>query len=398
MWWASLSRRRLSANSLAFDRLVARAWSRENRRVHPSWVTRSVHRFAAAARGARMTADSASARRARGWRMSLVATAAGVVLAGGSASAQDAATTTGMVRGVVRDQSSGEPLIGATVVATSPALQGTQAAISDDRGEYRLPGLPPGDYVLTGYYGDAQVARPSVRIQLGLVVTVNLDLPSTGGEVVTIEGRPPVVDQGSTKTGLVVNELDTRNLPTQRTFLDAARAAPGAQDDRYGIGFAGSTSPENLYLVDGMNTTGATFGLATTSLPNEFVRQIEVVTGGYGAELGRSTGGIVNVLTKAGGNQLHGSLFSTVTPGGLRTDRRFLPSDRSALTFPRAAGTDWDVGAEVGGPILPDRLWFHAGIMPSFSTTNVDRVISTQIDADGDAAPDSGAGGFAASE
>jgi hypothetical protein len=323
----------------------------------------------------------------------------GLIAAGASgASAQDAATTTGTVRGVVREAGSNEPLVGATVVATSPALQGTQAAIADERGEYRLPGLPPGDYVLTAYYGEAQVARPSVRIQLGQVLTVNMDVPSGGGEVVTIEGRPPVVDQGSTKTGLIITELDTRNLPTQRTFLDAARAAPGAQDDRYGISFSGSTSPENLYLIDGMNTTGATFGLATTALPNEFVRQIEVVTGGYGAELGRSTGGIVNVLTKAGGNEVHGSVFSTVTPGGLRTGRRFLPSDRSSLTFQRESATDWDAGAEVGGPIIPDRLWFHAGIMPSFSRTDVQRVISTQIDADGDGAPDSGAGGFAANE
>ena len=330
----------------------------------------------------------------------VVLVCAGVTLAGAPALAQDAATTTGMVRGVVRDAATGEPLIGVTVVATSPALQGVQAAITDERGEYRLPGLPPGDYALTGYYGDVQVARPGVRIQLGQLVTVNLKVGAAapGGEVITIEGRAPVVDQGSTKVGVVVSELDTRNLPTGRTFLDAARFAPGAEDDTYGISFSGSTSPENLYLIDGMNTTGVSFGLATTTLPNEFLEEIEAVTGGYGAELGRSTGGIINVLTKAGGNEVHGSAFSTITPGALRPDRRFLPSDRSALTFQRESGTAWDVGGEVGGPIIRDRLWFHAGLAPAFATENVRRIISSQVDADGDGAPDAGEGGFAENE
>ena len=323
------------------------------------------------------------------------AAVAALVCAATPAWGQDAATTTGTVRGVVRDSSTGEGLVGVAVVASSASLQGVQASITDERGGYLLAGLPPGDYVLIAYYGDDQLSRPGVRVQLGQAVIVNLELGSGGGEVVTIEGRSPIVNQGSTKSGLVVAEDEARNLPTNRSFLDAARAAPGAEDDTYGVAFAGSTSPENLYLIDGMNTTSVSFGLATTSLPIEFVKQIEVVTGGYGAELGRATGGVVNVLTKAGGNEVHGSVFSTVTPGGLRPDRRFLPSDRSALTFQRSAGTDWDVGAEVGGPILRDRLWFHAGIMPSFATTHVDRVIATQVDGDGDGVPDPTDAGFA---
>jgi hypothetical protein len=111
--------------------------------------------------------------------------------------AQDAATTTGTVAGVVRDASTGEALIGVTVVASSAQLQGVQAAISDERGAYRLTGLPPGEYVLTAYYGDAQLARPGVRVQLGQAVTVNLQIGAGGGEVVTIEGRSPIIDQGS---------------------------------------------------------------------------------------------------------------------------------------------------------------------------------------------------------
>jgi hypothetical protein len=341
-----------------------------------------------------------SARRRRSIRAIAVfaGLVAGMLAAASSALAQDAATTTGTVRGVVRDPATGEALIGVTVVASSPALQGIQAAITDERGEYRLPGLPPGDYTLTAYYGEVQVARPGIRMQLGQIMTVNLQVTTAGGEVVTIEGRTPVVDQGSTKSGVVITEDETRNLPTGRTFLDAARSVPGAEDDTYGISFSGSTSPENLYLIDGMNTTGVSFGLATTTLPNEFLQQIETVTGGYGAELGRSTGGIINALTKAGGNEIHGSVFSTVTPAGLRPGRRFLPSDGSAVTFQREAGTSWDVGGEVGGPILKDRLWFHAGLMPSFSTTNMQRVVSTQVDANADAAPDAGEGGFARSE
>src|SRR5690606_5550557 len=110
-------------------------------------------------------------------------------------------------------------------------------------------------------------------------------------------------------------------------FDELLEIAPGAQADRFGVSFGGSTSPENSYLIDGINTTDVGFGLATLTLPIEFVREIEVISGGYGAEYGRSSGGVINVVTKSGSNEFHGSAFGYFTPGALTGDTRFLPNE-----------------------------------------------------------------------
>ena len=94
-------------------------------------------------------------------------------------------------------------------------------------------------------------------------------------------------------------------------------AAAGSQDDLYGVSFGGSTSAENIYIIEGINTTDPAYGLQSTNLPNEFIQETELITGGYNAEYGRSTGGVVNVLTKSGGNEFHGTVFTYFTPGAL---------------------------------------------------------------------------------
>ena len=229
-----------------------------------------------------------------------------------------ASVTVGEVRGVIRDKGNkGEPATGATVVATSPALQGEQVVITDETGQYFITSLPPGVYTLTVYYNDATFSRGNVLIQVGKESVVNVTVDSaanTGkpkGEVIEIKGTAPIVDQGSTKTGVTITDDYTRNIPTQRTFGGVVGSAAGAQGDNYGISISGATSAENTYIVEGINTTDTGFGGLSTNLPNEFISETEVITGGYNAEYGRATGGIVNVVTKQGGNCL---LYTSPSP------------------------------------------------------------------------------------
>ena len=240
---------------------------------------------------------------------SILAAAGLLLAAGGVASAQT--STTGAVRGLVRDQANGETVIGATVVASGPALQGTQATITDDSGEYFVANLPPGIYQVVVYYADAQFSRTNVLIQLGkvAVVNININTQAAAGETIVIEGRAPLIDQQSTKTGSTITRDYTDNVPTGRTFGAVLGAAGGSQTDLYGTSVGGSTSVENTYIVEGVNTTDPGYGLLSTNLPNEFIQETEVITGGYNAEYGRSTGGIINVVSKSGGNELHGSAF-----------------------------------------------------------------------------------------
>jgi hypothetical protein len=300
-------------------------------------------------------------------------------------------STTGAVRGVIRDRATNEVVIGATVVISGPALQGQQAEITDENGRYVIQNLPPGTYVLTVFYNDAQFDRPNVLIQVGKQAVVNVGIntaEAVGGETIIVEGRAPIIDQGSTKTGPTITSEYTNNIPVGRTFGAVLGAAPGSQGDLYGVSISGSTSVENTYIIEGINTTDTGFGLLSSNLPNEFVQETEVITGGYNAEFGRSTGGVINVVTKSGSNELHGSVFGYFTPGALVAAAEPIARQGSAISTESNLDYRYDFGAEVGGPIVKDKLWFHLGLVPSFSKTTVDRVISARIDDDGDGLPD----------
>jgi hypothetical protein len=299
--------------------------------------------------------------------------------------------TAGAVRGVIKDKATGDAVIGATVVISGPALQGQQAEITDENGVYVINNLPPGTYVLTVFYNEAQFDRPNVLIQVGKQVVVNVSIntaEAVGGETIVVEGRAPIVDQGSTKTGPTITSEYTENIPVGRTFGAVLGAAAGSQSDTYGVSFSGSTSVESTYIVEGVNTTDTAYGGISSNLPNEFVQETEVITGGYNAEFGRSTGGVINVVTKSGSNEFHGSVFAYYTPGQLVAESDPIAREGSSIDTESNLDFAYDVGAEVGGPIIKDKLWFHVGINPSAQTTITARRINALQDDDMDGAPD----------
>src|SRR5215470_957856 len=286
------------------------------------------------------------------------------VLAGASAIHEtevyaQASATVGSLRGVLKDQSNGDAAVGATVVATSPALQGEQVVITDENGQYFITSLPPGLYTLTVYYNNNTFSRGNVLIQVGKEAVVNMNVNSAPvdangkakGEVIEITGNTPIIDQGSTKTGVTITTDYTNNIPTGRTFGAVLGAVAGSQGDAYGTSIGGATSVENTYIVEGINTTDTAFGQLSSNLPNEFVQETEVITGGYNAEYGRATGGIVNVVTKQGSNQFHGSVFAYYTPGQLSADAKNLEKEGGSIAYSSNLDYNYDLGAELGGPI-----------------------------------------------
>ncbi|MDX2089030.1 MAG: TonB-dependent receptor [Kofleriaceae bacterium] len=325
--------------------------------------------------------------------------AAALLLGGGSlvdqsdAFAQGSATV-GSLRGVIRDKANGEPAVGATVVATSPSLVGEQVVITEGDGQYFITALPPGLYILTVYYNDATFSRGNVLVQLGKEAVVNITIDSATsadkpkGEVITIQGAAPVVDQGSTKTGLTITDDYTRNLPVARTFGGVLGAAAGAQGDNYGVSFSGATSAENTYLVEGLNTTDVHVGGLSSNLPTEFIQETEIITGGYTAEFGRATGGIVNVVTKSGSDEFHGSVFGYFQPGSFISGAKTVPREGGSIDSKTDVDYRHDLGAELGGPLIKKKLWFHVGFNPQFRKSTTQRIISSQIDENQDGVPD----------
>ena len=154
----------------------------------------------------------------------------------------------GSIVGVVKDKASGEALAGVTVLATMPGSRHTFTAISDDTGAYRFDGLPPGEYTLTFYYGEATTERPHVLVATGKVTMAHVALDSTRAmEEVIIVDHAPIVDQRSTRTGITITQDYTTNIPTGRTFGGVLGAAPGAQGSSVGVSFSGATSIATTY-------------------------------------------------------------------------------------------------------------------------------------------------------
>ncbi len=290
---------------------------------------------------------------------------------------------TGAIQGVVTDKATGDGLAGVTVVVTSPALQGTQSAITDGSGQYKITNLPPGTYSATFYYSDITVRRNNILVSINKTTPgyVAMNTSQAGGEVIVIDAKAPSIDPTSTTQGVTLDQDYTKNIPVPgRTFESALGAAAGSAGDDLGVSFSGSTSLENTYVVDGVNTTGLTYGTVGSPLINNFIEQIEIITGGYNAEHGRATGGVVNVVTKSGSNEFAGSVFSNIVPGFLRADARRAPRQGTSIDATTNLAYQLDFGFDLGGPIVKDKVWFYVGFAPQLARLDITKITKRRTD------------------
>jgi hypothetical protein len=314
-----------------------------------------------------------------------------LILAGAGAPAAWAQTT-GTLVGVVTDASTGRPLAGVAVVATSPNLQGERIVVTDGKGSYRMDQLPPGTYAVAGRLeGFLEAARGGAPLGVDTTLRVNLSLAPAAVELeeaVVRTGRAPAIDVGSAETGLVVKEEFIESIPVRNTsFADVAVAAPTAQTDFYGIGFAGGQSPENRYAIDGMDVTDPLQGVLYVPLVSAFVEQVDVKAGNYAAEYGRATGGMVSAVTKSGSNTLSGSIFTSAL--WAPPNEPVGPNGQAIWTRDNAPGSYLlETGAQIGGPILKDKLWFHLGFAPQLEHKFRERYVRANVMAIGGACPD----------
>ena len=280
------------------------------------------------------------------------------LLAAGSLMAQ---TTRGTISGTVVDEG-GQALPGVTVVLTSPAIQAQKSAVTDANGKYRFVLLPTGTYKATfALPGYQRVEQENIALTIGGNVVFKTVLKSAFTEEVVVSGQAPLVDTTSTTVGVNLNKNFFLNLPTGRNYASVASVTPGAQADASGQTFYGSTGAENAYYIDGANTTGVELGQQGKTLNFEFIKEVQVKTGGYNAEYGRNTGGIINVITKSGGNEFHGDVFGYYDSDSLQND--LSPAAEAGAqtgTTQRTGFTREDFGADIGGYILKDKIWFFA--------------------------------------
>ncbi len=313
-------------------------------------------------------------------------------LFGSAALAQGSAVLTG----TVVDASTKQPVPDVVVTASSPGLQGEQVVVTDSSGLYRIPQLPPGVFVIRLEKESYKpFSRGDIQVRVDRTIRVNVELlpDALKAEEIVVVGRAPVIDVGSTNTGINVGAEFVRNISVSRpggkgsasrSFESLAEFAPGANADAYGMSISGTTSPENSFVIDGLSVNDPAYGILGTPLSVEFIQEVNVITGGYMPEFGRATGGIMNAVTKSGSNEFHGSVWGNITPGVLAAKSPTIKAAGTSIFTKGAGGNEeiWnmgDFGAEVGGPILKDKLWFYAGIAPSASRYRIERQLQHRI-------------------
>ena len=289
-----------------------------------------------------------------------------------------------VITGTVVDASNQQPVADVTIVATSPALQGEEVAVTDATGVYRMPQLPPGTYTLRFEKESYQpYKRDQITLRLNRTIRLNAQLlPDEFQTTIELTGAPPAIDVGSTRTGVTVDTDLVRNIAVvrpgskgaaARSFEALAELAPGATTDAYGISLNGTTSPENGFLVDGLSTGNPAIGVLGSPISVEFIQEVNVITGGFMPEFGRSTGGVITAVTKSGSNEFRGSLFSNITPGAFEASPTRVITAGSVITTDQRLWNMGDFGGDLGGPIIKDKLWFYVGVAPSFTRRLLER-------------------------
>ena len=293
------------------------------------------------------------------------------------------AQTTGTVEGTVTNQNGGA-LTGVTVELSGPNLQGVRTATTGTDGRYRFVTVPPGPYKVTANLSGMGSVAKNATVTLDATATVNLQMQLAAKEAITVTGEAPLVNTASTTTGTNYQAKVIDKLPVQRNYASIVLSQPGVQTDNgetqgrsLAISIYGSTSAENLFLIDGVNTTNVIKGFQGKNINTEFIQEVEVKTGGYQSEYGRTTGGVVNVITKSGGNEFHGDVFGYFDNQSMRADIKieqnasYSQSGDVLFTSDTPKNERKEAGVDLGGYFLKDHIWFYGAYNRVITDQNI---------------------------
>jgi hypothetical protein len=244
----------------------------------------------------------------------------------------------------------GHPLPGATVSITSPQLQGARSTATGETGAYSFAALPPGDYTISISFSGFETARRRATLRLSQITRVDTAL-SVGDSITVSAGAPSVLDTPQVSTNLTLPFIE--KLPIQRNQLATAQFAPGVSGNTLGNGelsIAGAPGYDNLVVINGVVVTENTRGQMRPLYVEDAIQETTVLTGAISAQYGRFSGGVINSITKSGGNELRGSLRDSLTNPAWVAQSPALEARENNLNHV-GEGT-------LGGFVIRDRLWF----------------------------------------
>ncbi len=297
-------------------------------------------------------------------KMIAIVVAVVAVLAPAAAAAQGGLAT---LAGTARDQS-GAAVPGATVTVTNEKTGGERGATADAKGGFTITGLRPSTYtVKAAFTGFAPTAYTGILLQAGQDLTLDMELRPAGvSESVNVVASASVLDLSSARMGVNVNQREVEDLPLNgRQMSQLYLQAPGALNSGTGtfsdIRFSGRAVEQNMIRFDGIEATAiidAAPGNLNGEIPSPFrlqssienVQEFRVDSSSYPAEYGTGTGGQISVVTKSGGNALHGSAFHYLRDDSFDSKNAF-DLQKSPLSLKQFGGS-------VGGPFAKDRAFF----------------------------------------
>jgi hypothetical protein len=272
--------------------------------------------------------------------------------------------TTANVEGTVVDDK-GTRVPDVEVVARNQQTGYYQIVYTAETGRYRIPFLPPGMYQLRAFrVGYAAVIKKDIQLTIGQTLLIDFTLQSSDiqEKEVVVEARPPLVDTKKSDISVAVRPEQIEALPlNSRNFLELASVAPGAKTSAGGRGpvttgavnsrFISAYIDGGEFKSDGLGgVLGTSFGVTTNVVPEDAISEFQVITSMYKAEYSDASNGVINAITKSGGNEIHGSAFSYFRAQGLNA--------RGAFESTKPDYNRQQMGLSVGGPVVVDQTHF----------------------------------------
>ncbi len=312
--------------------------------------------------------------RGRGWL--LVVLCFSILLAKVDSSYGQAGLSFAQLNGTVLDEKGGS--VGkASIALVEMDTNRSYSATANDNGYYVVPNLTPGRYELkVTFSGFADYTRTEIVLRVGQTATIDVTLRVAGvGEKILVTTEVPAVEPTRTEVSQVIDSRQIDSLPVSgRLFTDFALLTPGVATSRTSLGttftefeitqisFGGMRGFSNMITVDGADFINAQAGVQRASPPQEAVQEFRVVNSSFGSEYGRAMGGIVNVVTKSGANDLHGSIYDYLQNDHGNARTLLQPGSNFAgfgLPGPTAKTLRQNqYGGTLGGPLKKDKTFF----------------------------------------
>ena len=291
---------------------------------------------------------------------------------------------TGTIRGTVKDQQ-GLVLPGATITATSAALQGERTVVTDTDGNFLLRAVPPGTYTLKVEMSGMAAVEKKADVPLGGVAQLDITMAlSQVQESVTVAGTTPTI-LTTPVVGANIKQDEVESIASRRDLEGIANLSPAVTEstapNARQLNINGAFAYDNLFMINGIDVNDNLFGSPQNVFIEDAIQETQVLTSGITAEYGRFSGGVINAITKSGGNRFSGSFRVNLSDP---TWSAITPFEEDHNTT-RTSVLNKIYEATAGGPILPDKLWFFtAGRFANTTASNSFPATGIKYDTDSD--------------